>query len=1683
MPRMSKEQREELEVKKAIELIDTYLGRGDWKVKENSNMGYSVQGLNNYIASEKTKTYWLHKIYDKHIREAHEKGELHLHDLGSLSTYCCGWDLWDLLEQGFGGVPGKIESGPPGHFSSALGQINNFIFTLQGECYSDDTEVLTNVGWKLFKDLDGTEEFFTLNMQSKSIELQSALNFFKYRKKEKLLHFKNSKSDILVTKGHNMLVAQYDPLKNIEDYDLKLIKAEDYNPNTHFVPKGGFWSGEKKDFFELPSIEIEMHNGFTKSRYKKVIPSKSIPMNVWLKFLGMYLSEGGQYSGSGLDKRRNQPRKEYVTRISQKKYYKEFKSVLDELDFNYSESTDKKGVTNFTISNKQLYVYLNSLGDIKNKHVPQEIKDLCVDQLNLFYQYMKLGDGLTNTSNGNELYYTTSKKLADDMQEIYLKLGFNSNIFIKTRDKYSWYIVSKSKTKTSRFKNNSINEVDYDGCVYCVEVPNHTLYVRRNGKAAWCGNCAGAQAFSSFDTLLAPFIRKDKLTYAQIKQFMQEFIFNLNVPTRVGFQSPFSNLSFDVMVSPNYAEMPIIIKGKTDWYLDEHDRIVEKEDGGVRPAMYKEFQKEMDLINKAFCEIMMNGDAKGRIFTFPIPTYNITKDFDWDNPKVKSLFEIASKYGIVYFSNFINSDMKPEDARSMCPMTGDTEVLVKSNHKGIRKEKISTIINTINNNGTQYMVWSGKKWTEAQPVTVDKTKILKITLSNGVELKFGINHLQPTMNNGVLKSKDLKEGMWLPFNKNFVNPSEIGSKDLGYAVGAYVGDGSHDRNSLMYSLCKFDKDDKTESKLVSFWSGLGFECNVTTNEKNVRFVRVNGNPYDIIKTFVSGHNALEKRLTNKCLKMGSFFIEGFIEGYRDTDGSKEKRRIYSVSQELLKDVGTLLSLIGEKYLIHNKDERPNRLGSNPVYRLDNPKRSSYGSYYKEDNQYNYYMIEKIEEFESRSKSLYCFEVDTDDNLFMLASGLITHNCRLRLDSRELRSKGGGLFGAHPLTGSIAVTTLNLPRIGFKNKNDEKGYMKEIDRLLNLARRSMLRKREVLEEKTEKGLYPYVKHYLKKIKKSKKEYWANHFNTIGVLGMHESCLNMFGEGIDSQRGKEFAKRVLIHIREKLSKFQDEDGCLYNLEATPGEGTTYRFARLDKEEFGKEIIISGDHGTYYTNSTHLPVDYDGDIFDVLEHQDDLQTLYTGGCIEKGNHVLTNYGNIKIEEIVEYFDQYKDLKVISYNSKENKSEWDNVIDVHSIDVKKSDKIRIRAERGLDITTSDWHPFFVMEKRKFNGRCPICGIELKSVKHLAAHIRNNKDCAEKYKDYKENNRYIIVEKRADELKVNDYILQNVENLIPDSSNDYTEEIMWLIGYFISDGSMSMLYDNRGGNNLEKPQIRFFDENINSLKKCANIINNNFNSNIKITNPDNRGKAMMVCSTKKNVIDFFKSLGFQCGTKTYNVRIGNILRQKINKSNIYGLISGLIDGDGHIDSRQNDFEYYSVSKNLIEDLVGIFSQAGILCGYKTHPSKRSNEVDIYRLRIPYYEILKIKDKLKFERNNERTKKSLGCKKKRHLPVVRVKSASKIDVEDNLFYDLTVEKNHNYLCGNNTMVFIHNTVSHLFLGQRIHNTDVCKKLVKRIAEKFKLPYFTLSPVFSICPEHGYIPGEHFSCPHDHAEPQ
>ncbi|OIQ11401.1 ribonucleoside triphosphate reductase [Neomoorella thermoacetica] len=693
------------------EMVQGYLDGQDWRINENSNMNYSLQGLNNHIIAAVSSRYWLEKVYPPAIREAHERGDIHIHDLGLLAPYCCGWDLADLLESGFAGVGQKVESAPPRHFRTALGQIANFFYTLQGEA-------------------------------------------------------------------------------------------------------------------------------------------------------------------------------------------------------------------------------------------------------------------------------------------------------------------------------------------------------------------AGAQAFSSFDTYLAPFIRYDGLDYREVKQALQEFIFNLNVPTRVGFQTPFVNLTMDVVVPQVLAGEPVIIGGER------------------RKECYGDFQQEMDWLNIAFCEVMMEGDARGRIFTFPIPTYNITPDFPWESPVADRIMAMTAKYGIPYFANFINSDLKPEDVRSMC-LFPEEDILIRENGI-IRKLTIGELFEQTKGQQLDHEWFEVDNFVEALSLNPKSGKL------EWVEIK----RLLKVTDRAVVHIRT-KDGKTMR-----VSPDHL--------VAVYTKDG------------------------------------ITTKKA---------------RDIIAGDFLLVMRDGSKVLNQETEFVSRELaSGFSTIDR-------WGITTETIE-------------WLRNADFAVVEAASSTVEQLD------------------------------YDQVFYDIELGKN-HYFVHSQGNITHNCcRLRLDNRELKKRGGGLFGANPLTGSIGVVTINLPRLGYVSSSKEE-FFTSLKAKMDLAKESLLLKRNILEKLTEQGLYPYSRFYLRQVKERFGRYWENHFNTIGIVGMHEALLNFMKKGIETRDGRGLALEILDFMRSVLATYQAETGQLFNLEATPAEGTSYRLARLDRRLY-PDIITSGTNEPYYTNSTHLPVGYTDDVFTALEHQDELQLKYTGGTV---------------------------------------------------------------------------------------------------------------------------------------------------------------------------------------------------------------------------------------------------------------------------------------------------------------------------------------------------------------------------------------------------------------------------------------------------------------------------------------
>ncbi len=1606
-----------------IEVVDDYVGLNDWMVKENSNMGFSLQGLNNYIATKIITNYWIRRIYPEAIRLAHEAADIHIHDLGTLGAYC----------------------------------------------FDDKTKILTESGWKFFKDVNNGEKVATKNLKTGELEFQIPHAKQIYNYDGEMYSFEGKGVSLLVTPEHRLLARR----KGKKEWEF--INPPEFKYGMEFDKKVG-WTGEETNKFKIPSIKG--------GNRKRSIGNYNI--KDYLEFMGWYISEGSAYEPSKGDYR-------ISIAQSEKKYREEICELLSKMKINYNNQSE----FNLHMHSKELFYHVKELGTSKNKYIPKEIKKLSSELIKIFITTLFKGDGSFYKGKLRR-YYTNSERLAGDVVECLLKIGLCGTI--RKRKDNGMYIVDVETNHLTPIYRKKLQKKQYRGHVYDFSVPNTTLVVMREGKVVVSGNCvgwdlkdllvtgfrgvvgkvsckppkhlrtacaqlvnffytlqgetAGAQAFSNFDSLLAPFIRYDKLDYKEVRQIMQEFLFGLAVPTRVGFQC----MSDDTeILTPNgwkgHSELK---EGDVIKTFNIHKNCIEEKPikklfarkySGIMYNLKNRIQDQLispghRVVRKKFggggylLESIEDVARMKSPFIVPVCAKNNEKDISLSDEQIKLMAWIISE-----------GTIEKQGKHRCCYRVSIYQSEIKNNKNYLEIKKL------LNHFGLKFSEYEQKGL--GQPVKrmrLDAGSSKKIhewfskeSISFVPEILMNMSEKQSRIFlETYLKADGFEDTKIAVSNPLVLDCLEQIAVNAGYGFTVLSRKPTIGKKIIyVLRLIKHQETYIQNVKKINY-EGIIW-CPNTDNETVI--ARRNG------KVFITGNTPF----TNVTMDLE---CPSYMRDEQVIIGGAPQKETY---KEFQVEMDMLNRAFAEGMLEGDADGRVFTFPI-PTYNItkdfdwDNPK------------------LNPIWEMTAKYGIPYFSNFINSD---MKPEDARSMCCRLRIDNTELRKRGGGLFGANPLTGSIGVVTLNMPRIGFTSLNEEE-FLDKVSRLMDLSKDSLEIKRKSIERFTEGGLYPYSKFYLRQVFQRYGQYWKNHFSTIGLLGMNEAIMNfMPGEDITTPKGRDFAIRVLKFMRTKLEEYQKETGNIYNLEATPGEGTSYRFARADKKRFGR-IIVANERAVrdneakpYYTNSTQLPVKFTDDIFEALDLQDELQIQYTGGCIEKGNKVLTNKGLMKIEEIVKNFKNLKPIRALSYNTKEEASEWDEITDAMSIDVGNNNKIKVNGERGLGIVTSDWHPFFVKQKIAFNSECPICKKKIKNIKSLAVHLKLNKDCRDKYEKIK---KYEIIEKRADNLKKGDYILQNSSNVLTEKKSNINKELMWLIGFFIGDGCISNFIDNRGNNNLNKYKLRFFSGSKKVLEIARNIILKYFNAEVKVIQNDKRSKVLLELGTsKKEVLDFFFNLGFKPGKKVYDVSIPLYVKKKITKHNFFSLLSGLMDSDGHITKRDGDFEYCTVSESLAEDIFEMCNLGGISISKFLKRTKRKNEKNIYRLRIPSYQMTLIKDKINANINVDRINQFISNRTKRHFSIVRVKSTSKVNIKDNKFYDLTTKKNHNYLAGKNCLVFVHNTVLHGFIGEKI-TKEAVKKIVKKIAEKYRLPYFTITPTFSICPKHGYISGEHEYCP-------
>lgn len=749
--------------------------------------------------------------------------------------------------------------------------------------------------------------------------------------------------------------------------------------------------------------------------------------------------------------------------------------------------------------------------------------------------------------------------------------------------------------------------------VFCGNVDTyHNFFTGDFGIASHnCQNeAAGAQAYSSFDTYMAPYIRLDNLSYKEVKQHLQEFIYNLNVPSRWGTQTPFTNLTFDWVCPEDLKKEKPIVGGKECNFF------------------YGDLQKEMDMINKAYIEIMLEGDKNGRVFTFPIPTYNMTKEFDWDSENSTLLFEMTAKYGLPYFQNFINSELKPNMIRSMCcrlqldlrellkrgnglfgsaEQTGcydeETEVLTKQGWKFWKDVTMEDEFCTLSP--------SSRKIEYQRPVRLFKKKYSGKMIhfnTRNLDLKVTPNHNMLIENlkgelsliradkyafsskiyhNGIPKrgiwtgkKQDLFELKGIEGTKYcfgheypFTSPDRtFDMKDWMAFLGIFLSEGWYSKiknRNKDYLFIISQKKPHVRKQIKELFERMGIHYNekIVKNGFGVHCKTL----HSYLKQF-----GLQKArfIPREVLELDKEYLEILYHWLMLGDGSVSKNgqeTYYTCSKQLAGDVQELIIKLGYGSRITTKDKLYHGK-VNRIYEV---------SKHIKSNKYWIQTHKKIE-VEDYCGKIYCAEVPN-------------HTLMVRRNGK-----------ATWCGNSVGVVTINCARLGYLFKGDKESLYNRLDYLMDLARNSLELKRKTLKQNMDRGLYPYIKRWLGTLR--------NHFSTIGVNGINEMIRNFTNdkEDITTEKGHAFAVEFLDHVRGKLLSYQSEQGTMYNLEATPAEGTTYRFAKEDKKRFPDIIQAGTPSNPYYTNSSQLPVGYTDDPFEALELQDDLQRKYTGGTV---------------------------------------------------------------------------------------------------------------------------------------------------------------------------------------------------------------------------------------------------------------------------------------------------------------------------------------------------------------------------------------------------------------------------------------------------------------------------------------
>lgn len=1147
--------------------VEEYLSRADWRVNANANQGYSLGGMILNVAGKVTANYWLNKIYPKEIGQAHRNGDIHIHDLDMLSIYCCGWSLKNVLREGMNGIAGKIESNPPKHLSSALNQALNHLCCCQNEAagaqaYSSfDTYMapyirIDNLSYKEVK--QHLQEFiYNLNVPSRwgcvptSTEVLTTDGW----KDSYTLSMKDKVYSI--NKRGELCLSTIKRIIHKKNASKKLIafRNDHYNYEQLVTPEHRVLVG-RTQLSKLDDLKIkraENISGITNLpvAFTNSIIEDSSPSNEEVMMAAALYCDGSWYYKEKVDT----PRVFYFKSPNRQKD-SWFEKLCKKLGVVYKK---KKVIGDFGSTVNKYVFHSDSARKLtklvgRKTRIDEKFLNMNREKSQLFLDTWMAHDGQEE----KHILQFDTLAIAKGLQHIAVNACKTSSIVKIHKSQY----VKLRGVEMLGVKQ--IQQIDYDGEVWCPSLTMGTAIFRdKNGGV-----------FISGQT-----------------------------------QTPFTNLTFDWVCPEDLKKEKPVVGGKECDFF------------------YGDLQKEMDMINKAYIEIMLEGDKNGRVFTFPIPTYNMTKEFDWDSENSTLLFEMTAKYGLPYFQNFINSELKPNMIRSMCcrlqldlrellkrgnglfgsaEQTGcydeETEVLTRQGWKFWKDVTMEDEFCTLSRSRKieyQRPIRLFKKKYSGKMIHFNTRNLdLKVTPNHNMLIENQKGELSLIRADKYAFSSKIyhngipKRGIWVGKKQDlfelkgiegtkysfgheypYTSPDRtFDTKDWMAFLGIFLSEGWYSKiknRNKDYLFIISQKKPHVRKQIKELFKRMGIHY----NEKIVK------NGFGVhcktLHSYLKQFGLQKVRfIPREVLELDKEYLEILYHWLMLGDGSVSKNgqeTYYTCSKQLASDVQELIIKLGYGSRITTKDKLYHGK-INRIYEV---------SKHVKSDKYWIQTHKKIE-VEDYCGKIYCAEVPNHTLI--------------------VRRNGKATWCGN----SIGVVTINCARLGYLFKGDKESLYNRLDYLMDLARNSLELKRKTLKQNMDRGLYPYIKRWLGTLR--------NHFSTIGVNGINEMIRNFTNdkEDITTEKGHAFAVEFLDHVRAKLLSYQSEQGTMYNLEATPAEGTTYRFAKEDKKRFPDIIQAGTPSNPYYTNSSQLPVGYTDDPFEALEMQDDLQRKYTGGTV---------------------------------------------------------------------------------------------------------------------------------------------------------------------------------------------------------------------------------------------------------------------------------------------------------------------------------------------------------------------------------------------------------------------------------------------------------------------------------------